>query len=101
METLHLALCRGDQLVVLHTRGTCCHARHAPEAVIEVFNHLIINRCTVEGGAHEIDTTSGGVHLLAPEHKGGTRRKTKPTVHTVIDKFLRGRVVLVERAKSR
>src|ERR1035437_8261732 len=63
---LHLGPGRLDQLVVLHTGRTGSDTGHAPEAGLALLHHRGGHRLTLEALAHEIDATSGRVHLLAP-----------------------------------
>jgi len=62
-------LCAGifDELVVLDTRGTGCHAGHATKAIIHMQSKALIEwSFTLSGLFHHVDPSTGRVHLFAP-----------------------------------
>src|SRR5262249_60697566 len=76
-----------DQDVVLHSRRTGRHARHAPQATVEMRDDVLAPRDLPFGqAAHEVDPSARRVHLLAPGHPGGTGGKAETAVDTVIEK---------------
>ena len=88
-----------QQAVVLHPRRARRHARHAPEAAVDVRREGAVERdLPVLGHLHEVDPPARRVHLLAPQRVGGAGRQAEPAVHAVVEQFLRGRVVGVEAA---
>ena len=73
-----------DQAVVADARRARRHARHAPEAAVEVLGHgcIELDRA-VETRVHQVDASARRVHLLVPEDVGRARRKAEPAVDAI------------------
>src|SRR5690606_36217848 len=76
------------------------HARHAPEAGVDVLHQRGRHRLALEALLHEMDPPARRVHLLAPQRVRRAGGQAEPAVHAVVDQPARGRVVLVERAQQ-
>ena len=91
-----------NQLVVLDAGGAGGHARHTPEAGVDVAGEPVVERRpALETEAHQIDAPPRGIGLLPPERVRGAGREAKPAVDAVRDVVFRRRVVRVEHTRQR
>ena len=68
-----------------------------PEACVPVAHDFRVHAdLAARREVHEQDATARGIHLLAPEQIGRTRRQAETAVHAVGDQRRIGRVMIVE-----
>jgi len=60
----------------------------------------IDTKLALEAEFHQIDSSAGRIHLLAPERVRGTGGEAKPAMDALVDEVGRGRIVRVEDADT-